>query len=119
MSAFPALKTGAVLQYPAQRIVQFSTEVVQFVDGTEQRFQNYASPLHTWVVQLDLLDEQELHVLREFFLTEAGAAGDFSFTDPWDGTEYPSCSFATDVMPEDLQDEAKGKTSLTLLENRS
>jgi hypothetical protein len=34
MSAFPALKTGAVLQYPAQRAVQFSTDVVQFIDGS-------------------------------------------------------------------------------------
>jgi len=119
MSVFPALKTGAVLQYPAQRSVQFSTDVVQFMDGTEQRFQNYASPLHIWTVQLDLLDEEELHVLREFFLTEAGGAGDFSFTDPWDGTVYPSCSFATDEMQEALLDEAKGKTSLTVQENRS
>lgn len=119
MSAFPTLKTGAVLQYPAQRTVQFSTDIVQFVDGSEQRFQNFASPLHSWTIQLDLLDEQELHVLRGFFLTEAGAAGDFSFTDPWDGTVYPSCCFATDTMLEQLMDEAKGKTSLVVQEKRN
>jgi hypothetical protein len=68
---------------------------------------------------LELLDENELHVLREFFLTEAGAAGDFSFTDPWDGTEYPSCRFANDDLPEELLDEAKGKTAVTVQENRS
>ncbi len=119
MSAFPTLKTGAVMQYPGQRSVQFSTEVVQFMDGTEQRFRNYATPLHSWIVKLDLLDEQELHVLREFFLTEVGSAGNFSFTDPWDGTEYPSCNFAADEMQEQLLDEAKGTTSLTVQENRS
>jgi len=119
MSAFPTLKTGAVMQYPAQRAVQFSTDVVQFMDGTEQRFRNYATPLHSWIVKLDLLDEQELHMLREFFLTEVGSAEDFSFTDPWDGTEYPSCRFAADLMAEELADEAKGQTSLTVQENRS
>jgi len=119
MSTFPTLKTGAVLQYPAQRSIQFSTEVVQFVDGSEQRYRNFASPLHSWTVKLDLLDEQELHALRAFFAAEAGLAGNFSFTDPWDGTVYAYCSLASDDMPEQLTDDDRGSTSLTLRENRS
>lgn len=37
---FPTLKTGATLQYPAQRATAFSTDVVRFVDGSEQRFRD-------------------------------------------------------------------------------
>jgi len=119
MSDFPTLKTGAVLQYPAQKLNQFSTKVVQFMDGTEQRFRNYTSPLRRWVIQLDLLDETELHALREFFRTQAGAAETFAFTDPWDGTNYTACSIEQDVLSDSLEDELKGRTSLTIRENWS
>ena len=33
MSDFPILKTGAVIQYPAEKATSFSTEVLRFVDG--------------------------------------------------------------------------------------
>lgn len=117
MSAFPSLKTGAVMQYPAQRGVQYSTTALQFVDGTEQRFRNYATPLHQWAIQLSLLDQTELQALQEFFLGLGGRAQNFSFTDPWDGTTYPSCSLASDSMKAALAGEWSGQTSLTVLEN--
>ena len=119
MSTFPTLKTGATLQYPAQRATEFSTDVVQFVDGSEQRFRGYQTPLKRWNVRLDLLDETELHTLREFFRTQSGAAEDFSFTDPWDGTVYPSCSLGGNDIGEELDDPQQGKTTLTVSENRS
>jgi hypothetical protein len=119
MSAFPTLKTGAVLQYPAQKEVRFCTSVLRFIDGSEQRFRNYQTPLHRWVIRLELLDESELHQLREFFRTQGGATGSFAFTDPWDGTNYGNCSIEDDGMTEVLSDESNGKTSLTVRENRS
>lgn len=119
MSVFPTLKTGAVLQYPAQRTIQFSTQLLQFVDGSEQRFRDYQSALHRWIIQLDLLDEVELHGLREFFRTESGAFGSFGFTDPWSGVSYPHCTLESDTITEELRDELKGKTTLVVRENRS
>jgi len=119
MSAFPRLKTGAVMQYPAQRVVAFSTTAVRFVDGSEQRFRNYQAPLHRWVIQLSLLDQSELHQLQEFFRGTAGSAGNFAFTDPRDGTNYASCSLASDSMTAVLVGEWSGETSLTVLENES
>jgi hypothetical protein len=119
MSTFPTLKTGAVMQYPAQRGLTFSTTALQFVDGSEQRFCNYGSALHGWVIQLTLLDQAELQVLQEFFRGMTGSAGDFVFTDPWDGTNYPSCSLSSDSMTAVLASEWNGQTSLTVLENRS
>jgi hypothetical protein len=119
MSAFPTLKTGAVLQYPAQRATYLSTPVLRFVDGSEQRFRGYATPLHRWIVRLDLLDEVEVHQLREFFRIQGGAGGTFAFTDPWDGANYPNCSVLEDTMVETLLGAANVKTSLTVRENRS
>ncbi len=67
--------------------MQFSTTVLQFVDGSEQRFCNYQAALHRWVIQLSLLDQSELQQLQEFFRGIVGRAGDFAFTDPLDGAE--------------------------------
>jgi len=119
MSTFPTLKTGAVMQYPAQRGMQFSTLAVQFVDGNEQRFRGYRAPLHRWVIQLSLLDQSELQELQEFFRGLGGAAQEFAFTDPANGTNYPSCSLQGDSMTAALAEEWNGQTSLTILENGS
>lgn len=118
MSDFPVLKTGAILQYPAQKETRFSAVVLRFMDGAEQRFRDYQTPLRRWQIRLDLLDETELHVLREFFRAQAGAAGTFTFTDPWDNSVHLNCSLESDEMSEELLDELKGKTALTVQENR-
>ena len=117
MNTFPTLKTGAVSQYPARRDVAFSTTALQFVDGSEQRFRSFQAPLHRWVIQLSLLDQAELHQFQDFFRSVAGRAENFVFTDPWDGTSYPSCSWGSDSMTSVLAGEWNGETSLTVLEN--
>jgi len=119
MSAFPTLRTGAVMQYPAERTMDFSTEVLRFVDGSEQRFAGYKAPLRRWVVRLDLLDEGETGVLTDFFLAQNGAFGRFSFTDPWDGTAYPNCSIEEQEMAVEYTNGQKIATTLTIRENRS
>jgi len=119
MAQFPILKTGAVMQYPARRDVQFATTVVRFVDGSEQRFRLYSAPLRSWTVQLTLLDESELHELREFFRQQSGAFGSFGFTDPWTGTTYPACSLESGSMSDSLLDVSNGKASLVIRESRS
>jgi hypothetical protein len=66
-AAFPHLKTGAIIQYPATKSTQHSTFVVRFLDGSDQRYRNYAAPLHRWNIRLDLLDEAEPRTLEHFF----------------------------------------------------
>jgi phage-related protein len=118
MNVFPTLKTGAALQYPAQRSLDFSTVALQFVDGSEQRFRNYEAPLRQWEVRLQLLDQAELHQIQEFVRTMSGQAEDFCFTDPWDGTVYSSCRLGGDALTGVLAGEWSGTTVLTVLENR-
>jgi hypothetical protein len=116
---FPTLKTGAVMQYPGKRTLFFNTDTIRFLDGTEQRFRDNPSVLHKWIIQLDLLDESELDTLDQFFLSNQGRFGSFSFTDPWDGTVYPNCSLAADTFGFQLRAEMRGKTTLTVCENRT
>jgi hypothetical protein len=115
---FPTLKTGAVMQYPAKRTLQFNTDTIRYLDGTEQRFRDNPSVLHSWTIQLDLLDEGELDALDQFFLSNQGRFASFSFTDPWDGTVYPNCSLKADNFAFQLRGEMRGNSTLTVCENR-
>jgi hypothetical protein len=107
------------MQYPGKRTLFFNTDTIRFLDGTEQRFRDNPSVLHKWIIQLDLLDESELDTLDQFFLSNQGRFGSFSFTDPWDGTVYPNCSLAADTFGFQLRAEMRGKTTLTVCENRT
>lgn len=119
MANFPTLKTGVVAQYGSDRSRRYSTQVLRFLDGSEQRFPGYGTPLLQWVIRLDLLDESELENLEQFFENEGGRAGTFSFTDPWDGTVYPNCSLASDDLTLQFQGVARGKTQVVVKENRT
>ncbi len=114
---FPKLSTGAVQQYPARRAVQFATEVMRFVDGSEQRFRSRGSALHEWRIQLDLLSEQEMYLMHQFFEDAKGRQGVFRFQDPWDGTIYPNCSLDNDTFEWMTSGELRGALALVVKEN--
>jgi hypothetical protein len=118
MAAFPELKTGAVAQYPSERSRGYSTAVYEFLDGSEQRTSQFGTPLRRWLVRLELLDEAELFALEQFFVEEGGAAGSFSFIDPWDETEYPDCSFEGDEIELVFAGPGDGRSQLVIRENR-
>jgi phage-related protein len=119
MPTFPRLKSDAVMQYPATRRQRFASQVVRFVDGSEQRYRDLGAPLKIWEIRLDLLDEAELTALEDFFLANQGAFGSFAFTDPWDGTEHADCSLDQDAFALALSGEMRGATGLVVRENRS
>jgi hypothetical protein len=70
------------------------------------------------VIRLSDLDETEMAALEQFFESNQGSFGSFSFTDPWDNQTYTNCSFAADAMSLTLADEMRGGTSVTVRENR-
>ena|SRR5438270_5712218 len=119
MANFPVLKTGALMQYPATATVRYFNELIQFVDGAEQRYRGYPAPLHEWVIRLDLLDEAELKALEKFFTDEQGQFGSFVFIDPKDNVTYPDCSLVIDDLNLSLDGEMRGKTTVVVRENRS
>ena len=118
-AAFPNLKTGAIIQYPATKNIQYSSFVVRFLDGSDQRYRGYAAPLHRWNIRLDLLDEAELRTLEQFFVMQEGRFGVFSFVDPWTQTEFATCSFDQDSFEYQLSGEAGGTANLVVVENRA
>lgn len=119
MNDFPTLKTGAVLQYPAGKRLECATRVTRFLDGSEQRFRDFAAPVQYWAVRLDLLTEQEMRQVQDFHEAQQGRYGSFSFVDPWDGAEYANCSFAIDLLTLEYQEEARGQLSLVIRNNEA
>jgi len=118
VASFPALKTGAVAQYPSDRVKQTFTSVYRFIDGREQRVRNGSTALKRWVLRFDLLDEAELTAIEAFFLDQAGQFESFLFTDPWDNAVYPNCSFDDDSIVLHFDGPSKGVTQVTIRENR-
>ena len=118
MSTFPKLKTDAVSQYPAQRTTGFSTTILQFVGGAEQRFRNYGLPLRSWKIDLRLLDDSEMNKVETFYTAQEGQFNSFSFTDPWDQTTYPSCSLEIPELAMQYIGPQSGALHLIVRENR-
>lgn len=118
MSSFPNLKSGAIMQWPATRERQFATEVLEFADGTEQRFRHFPRSIRRWIIRLDVLDEEELSSMESFYAQEQGEFGTFSFTDPWDGTQYPECQFDNPEMIANYRGIHQGSTTLIVREVR-
>ena len=118
MSTFPLLKTGAVMQYPASVIQQFRTDLVVFLDGTEQRSRKLPGPAKRWVIDLSLLDDAEVRMIEEFYLSQSGSYGSFAFTDPWSGTAYADCSFLEDSLAISFEAQDRAKMRMTVVENR-
>jgi len=106
------------MQYPATKAIRFANQIVRFVDGSEQRYRDGAGPLHQWVIRLSELDETEMAALEQFFESNQGSFGSFSFTDPWDNQTYTNCSLAADTMNLTSADEMSGGTTVTVRENR-
>jgi hypothetical protein len=61
---------------------------------------------------------EELFAIEAFFLEQQGQYGSFSFTDPWDGTEYPDCSFESDDFRTDSFAEGRSATTLIIRNNQ-
>ncbi|MBI3209238.1 MAG: DUF2460 domain-containing protein [Candidatus Solibacter usitatus] len=85
MADFPTLKTGAPSQYPMHSSREYRTEVVSFLDGTEQRFRLQNTAARKWGVPLRELDEREARNFRMHFEQQRGRQGSFTLVDPETG----------------------------------
>jgi hypothetical protein len=116
MPTFPLLKTGAVVQYPSGSVTGQASQVIRFLDGTDQRFMLQGRSLRAWQVHLNMLDEDELEALAQFFESQLGAYSSFVFPDPYTGAEVPSCRFGDDSFTTTLHGNDDGETSFWVLE---
>ena len=118
MSEFPRLQTGAVAQYPARRVTRYQTQVMRFVDGSEQRFREFGGPLRRWVIELTTLSDEEMEAMEAFFIAEQGGHGTFTFVDPWDDAEYTGCSLDNPDAFFNFTGLHDGRTRLVVRQNR-
>jgi hypothetical protein len=118
MLTFPTLKTGSSVQYPLSASESFATEVLQFLAGDEQRYLAAPGARRTWRIQLGQLDEAELRAIEAFFVALQGSFETFSFTDPANGTSYPNCFIAEDILRETFSGELRSGLSLVIQQGR-
>lgn len=118
MANFPQLKTGAVMQYPAGRQLEYRNQTVRFVDGNEQRYRDSAGPLRRWTIRLNALDATEVAAIRAFFAANQGRFANFTFTDPWDASTHENCSIASDSLTLMAKADFQNATSISIVENR-
>jgi len=116
MPEFPKLKTGVVAQHPSTREVRSSSQALRFLDSSEQRYRDSATPRRRWVIELDLLTATEAAALRDFFVTMRGSAGRFDFEDPWTGQLIPDCRFGQDEFVLTVRAESDSRTVVTVWE---
>ena len=114
MPTFPTLKTGAIAQYPLPASTRFSTQAVQFLDGSQQTFRLYPGALRRWSVQFDALDEQELDAFVSFVEAQGGAP--FSFTDPATGQTVANCIISGDQASAGMTQEINGQARFVIEE---
>jgi hypothetical protein len=119
MLTFPTLKTGSAVQYPIAVSESFTTEVLQFLAGDEQRYLSTAGALRSWHIQLSRLDEAELQALEAFFVATSGSFDTFTFIDPVSGTSYPNCFIAHDVLREYFSGELSSRVGLVIQQGRA
>ncbi len=116
MAIFPALSSGAIAQYPLPAYVALTTQVIRFMDGSDQRCIVRARPVRWWVLRLSLLNDAELGQLEEFFTEQQGAFGLFDFPDPFSGQTIANCRFGTSELITFYDGADQGSTDLTVME---
>lgn len=119
MADFPTLKSGAVAQDGAAKFFQYSTRVVRFADGAEQRFRMRRGAQRQWIIRLELLSDAEAAEIFAFLEARQGRHGVFSFFDPWDEVEYPNCSLVDDDQFLDLLEHGRTAASIRIRQNWS
>lgn len=112
MPEFPKLKTGVVAQYPLGRALGSGTKVVEFLDGSAQRFASRRMR-RQWEVRMEQLDEGEARRVVAFAEQYLRTLEAFSFTDPWDGAVYAECVLEGEEAT--VRAAARGECAVTLV----
>ncbi len=118
MFTFPKTLANTLLQYPTSRQVRYSTQVLRFVGGKEQRYALAGVPLRRWELRPKLLTDEAMIELTTFYETVGGNASSFQFTDPWDGTSCPVCYFESDRLVYELLEQGRNMVSFSIVEGR-
>ena len=116
MPSFPILSTGAVTQYPLTITSGQGTDVITFLDGSDQRYRLQGRILRQWQIRLQSLNEDEMGALEAFFAGQLGDYSTFAFPDPYSGTTVPNCRFAEETFESQYSGVDVTSTSFWIVE---
>lgn len=116
MTTFPTLNTGAIAQFPLALSAGQGAQVIRFLDGTDQRYLTQARMLRSWRIQLNLLNEDEIHQLETFFALQEGDYSVFTFPDPYSGSAVPNCRFTMAGLVTDYSGIDSASTEFSIIE---
>lgn len=116
MATFPSLSSGAIAQYPLVFGVSQGTSVIRFIDGSDQRFLIQGKQLRSWQIRIELLNDNEMAQLEDFFDSQQGTCSTFTFPDPISGTEVPNCRLASAELTTAYAAQGSGSASLWVVE---
>ena len=116
MANFPELSTGAVAQYPLGINTGLPSQLIRFLDGSDQRYRLRGRSLRQWRIQLTLLTENEMQGLELFFADQLGGYSVFTFPDPYSGTLVPNCRFGEDAFQSDYVGVDDGSNTIWVVE---
>lgn len=117
MASFPLLSSGAVTQYPAPLATSQSSQVIRFLDGTDQRYLTQGRTFRQWQIKLNLLNENEIQQIEAFFAAQLGDYSPFAFPDPFSGTSVPNCRIAIPGLVTDYLGVDVSSTSFWIVES--
>ena len=116
MATFPLLRTGVIAQYPLQVSMGQRVQIIRFLDGSDQRFLSQGRQFRRWEIKLDLLDEQELAAVEQFFIEQQGTYSTFTFPDPVSGQAVQSCRLGSSGLVMQCAGTELNSTSLWVVE---
>jgi hypothetical protein len=113
---FPILSSGAIAQYGLPLGRSSPSQIIRFLDGTDQRFLTRGPMLRRWLIDLHLLNESEIASIEAFFNAMGGQYSTFNFPDPIGGTSVPNCRIGAPDLVSEYQDVDIAATSLWVVE---
>jgi hypothetical protein len=82
MNIYPQLSTGAVCQFPIQKIRHYRTIVNQFEDGSRVVLQDPNATAIQWKLSYSGISDDEVSALQGFFDSVEGRLRSFTFVEP-------------------------------------
>ena len=82
MQAYPQLASGALSQFPVQKIRRARTVVNRAPDGSTIKLADPAAEVTEWLLSYTDLSDEEAALLRTFFGAMEGTLNGFTFLDP-------------------------------------
>ena len=116
MSIFPPISSGAVTQYPATVQYSQSAQVIEYLDGSQQRYLLQPRMFRAWRINLTQLSEDEIQNVETFFAAQLGTYSTFTFPDPFTGKNVQNCRYVSSFLTTTYVDVDDAEASFWVIE---